>query len=79
MKKEMYTIRDTVSNEMAQPFFQANKKTAIRAFREACNNMPEIKDHAEDMELFFVGTFDTETGLIANEPEMIERGVKNNV
>lgn len=77
MKKELYAIRDTVSNEFAIPFTQVNKSVAIRSFREACKNVPEIKDHAEDMELFYIGNFDSETGIINSEPEMIERGRKN--
>ena len=79
MKNEMYAVRDAVSGIYNSPYHQINKKVAIRTFREACNNVPEIKDHAEDMELWYLGSYDNETGYFCSEPELIEKGVKNNV
>lgn len=79
MNKEMYAVRDSVSGVFNNPYHQINEKVAIRTFREACNNVAEIKDHAEDMELYFIGTYNDETGVFLTDTRLIEKGVKNNV
>ncbi|QCS36611.1 nonstructural protein [Capybara microvirus Cap3_SP_481] len=77
MIKELYAISDIVEGEMKAPFIQPNLETAKRTFREACRNIEGIKEHSEDMQLFSIGTFNTETGDIIPKVEFIERGKKN--
>ena len=78
MLKKFYSTRDAVSGIFNQPFEQYNEAVAKRSFKEATENVEGIKEHAQDMELYFIGEFDNETGIFvpAGVPELILKGVK---
>lgn len=66
MIKELYVIKDTVTGEYGNPMPFLNEASAKRYF---INNVcGENKNIAGDLQLFFVGTFNTETGVITNAP-----------
>lgn len=57
------------------------KGEAMRNFADAVNdpNSKQLHNHAEDFELWLLGTLDDETGQITNKQERLARGkdVKN--
>lgn len=62
MIKELYVIKDTVTSEYGNPMPFLNEASAKRYF---INNVcDENKKIAGDLQLFFVGYYDTETGCI---------------
>lgn len=69
---EIYAMKDTVVGAYKMPFYQQNRAVAQRTAKWiAREGKPE---DIEDKELYFIGRFDDETGLIAgaqNGPEYI--------
>ena len=56
-----------------QPFYQANNAVAIRAFTNAVNDekVNNINQNADDMELWLLGTFNDETGVIESNVQFL--------
>lgn len=70
MIKPLYTIRDTMI-QYYEPCCFINEDVAKREFINAYNKHPN-KDY---MQLWSIGTFDTETGtIIGITPELIMKG-----
>lgn len=68
MQLGMYSIYDKKAEAFTQPFFQATRGLAIRAFTDACNMQDnQFAKHPEDYTLFLIGTFDDETGVLAQD------------
>ena len=67
---KFYTFRQNNSGGR----FKQNNEVDIKVVIEANN-----AEHAQDMELYFIGEFDNETGIFvpAGVPELILKGVKN--
>lgn len=63
MKYLMYSICDKATSYLF-PFPAYTDQAAIRNFSTEINTSPMAKAHPEDFELFCVGEFDMETGLI---------------
>lgn len=64
MTQQIYTVRDTKSEEHLGLMLFKTKAEAQRNFETLLNNAPRIKDHPEDYQLYHVGAFDTESGVI---------------
>ena len=80
MKKNLYAIRDNVSGVFNNPYEMVNDNVAVRTFREICKNNEDIKYHAEDLELYKICEYETDTGIITQSiPELLEKGVKNEI
>lgn len=61
----MYSIRDMKAMNFNSPFVQLNKALAIRVFADISRDpQSTINKHPEDFDLFEVGVFDSETGLV---------------
>lgn len=60
-----YTIYDRKSGIFGNPFFSQNHDTAIRDFTAFCN-LPQNNYIAPDLELYAVGTFDSDCGFLSN-------------
>jgi len=75
MKLKLYSIRDIQTNQYGNPMTLVSNGQAIRTFstevnREDKTNM--MYTNPEDFELYQVGEFETETGIItATQPEQI--------
>lgn len=69
MKLNIYCIKDTVVGEFESPFYMKNHGTAIRACADAIEQgkMP----NAKDKQLYCLGEFDTETGIIASKVDFV--------
>lgn len=72
MIMEMYSIKDTVTGLYSQPFFAQNQAAAIRQFDYLMQNAQMV---AKDCQLYFVGDFDSERGIIL--PDCPTSFVKN--
>lgn len=62
---KIYAIKDVKIGFM-NPFYLENDEVAIRTFKKAANDMAtnSVNDFPEDKELWCLGSFDTDTGII---------------
>lgn len=75
MKSKVYVIRDIVMNSYSFPFFAMHENHAKRI----CSDLilhgegTTVHDHPEDHDLYLIGEYDDQTGLISPEnfPEFI--------
>lgn len=67
MKLPLYSIRDTKAGSFQSPTVSSNDVTIARAFAETVMNKrdPIIAFSPSDFDLYCVGEFDLETGLIS--------------
>lgn len=66
MVSRVYSIRDRKSGLYGTPFFSVNDECATRDFKRICNS--EVNEFiAEDLELFYLGEFNNETGVVEGE------------
>ena len=73
LTKEIYAIQDTVAKAFLIPMFVNNREQALREF-ETLQANPELPIHRypDDFRLWFVGTYDLDTGHItADQPELV--------
>lgn len=65
MQLKAFAIKDTATKAFERPFFQQSSEEAIRSFRHQVNNPQTIWHNApEDFHIFYIGDYDTNTGLI---------------
>ena len=60
----LYSIYDRVAGLYSCPLFMDNDNVAKRQFPLICQNEPRFKMFPEDLELFKVGAFDVNSGVI---------------
>lgn len=66
MKTEMYVIFDKKAKLYNKPFHQFNRDVAIRTVTDLANDTStDFSRNPEDYSLFFLGTFDEQTAVIA--------------
>lgn len=73
MKTNLYTIRDRKASTYGTPFASFNHETAIRDFKGFCAQAQNVY-LAPDLELYFIGTFESETGevnMAHDKPEFL--------
>ena len=75
MNHSIFAVRDTCVGSFLLPMFFQNRAAAVRALGDAVNR-PEkdnnLHQHPEHYQLYFIGGFDDETGLIeSNAPEFV--------
>jgi len=75
MKLKIYSIKDTVVGEYQSPIYMANDGTALRAVTNAVNSAQEnpVKENAVDKQLYCLGEFDTDTGVIESDVRFIAK------
>lgn len=59
MTLNMYNVKDRVSDEFAPPYVAKNDAVALRQFNHLISNL-----NPQDYELYCIGKYDTDTGLI---------------
>lgn len=79
MKLTLVAIKDTKIGAFQQPACVAALGAAIRAFEDATTNPAkdtDISRHPTDFELWKIGIYDDETGLIEQDtmPQFIQGG-----
>ena len=66
-KHIIVAVRDRQLNAYMRPFTAQTRGQAIRSFRDEVNRQgSELNTHPEDYELYQLGTFDEETGVISD-------------
>lgn len=64
-KQFLYSVRDNKTAAYHRPFCSEHKNLAVRSFRTAVNDAgTELNKYPEDFELFEVGEFEVETGML---------------
>lgn len=73
MKLKIYSIKDTIIGEYQSPIYMVNDGTALRAVTNAVNSTQDnpVKENAKDKQLYCLGVFDTDTGIIETEIKFI--------
>ena len=78
MKLVIVSIMDTAAGAYGRPAYVASEGVAVRQFQDEVNRAHEdnqLYKHPDDFQLFYLGTFDDNTGgfdLLAS-PKMIAR------
>lgn len=74
----LFSIYDRVSGSYSVPLCFENDAVAKRAFPSICVNHPQYKMFPEDLDLFKVGSYDTNSGIILalERPEFVMRYVQ---
>lgn len=76
MIKIIIAVMDIGTESFATPFFVHHTVEATRQFISECQNPDsQICKHAKDYELWKLGTFNDQTGVIENEPERLLRAI----
>ena len=65
MEKKLYTVLDAKAEAYLDPFFARTHGEAMRMFSDAANGAGEhpFSKHPEDFTLFYIGTFNVDTGV----------------
>ncbi len=73
----MLTIRDSVAEVYARPFFARSAGEGIRSFSDLLSEPDHpIGQHPDHYTLFEIGSFDEQTGMIvAHEPRSLGNGM----
>lgn len=76
MKVGVYSVKDT-KVAFATPFYSHSDETAIRSFTEAVNSETPnaVKQFVEDKQLYRLGYFDDDTGVITSDVAFLVNGV----
>lgn len=64
MIKPIYSVRDQKQQEYLHPICTTNESTAIREFYSTLEQVPLMRTHPKDFDLYHIGQHDTETGII---------------
>lgn len=74
MKYGIYAIKDVKVGFM-QPFIQVNDGVAVREFRNIVNSSNSVVSaNYTDMELYQLGTYNQDTGLIESNVSFLIKG-----
>lgn len=66
MKKQLMSIYDRVSGQFSSPLLFDNYKCGIRYFGYLLSQNEQVKHDADDYQLFAVGVYETDTGVISD-------------
>lgn len=76
MKSKVYAIRDIVMNTYSLPFYAIHEAHAKRICQDLVQRGEgtTVYDHPEDHDLYLIGEYDDQTGLISpeNYPEFVQ-------
>lgn len=68
MKTKLYSYRDNLVG-FGPVMVENNEQTAVRGFSYAVNNASGMMGFSpKDYDLFYIGEFDTDTGVIVSAP-----------
>lgn len=77
--KVFFSVRDLAVGAFMNPFLAPSKGAAVRSFMDEVNREgSEMYKHPEDYELYSVGKFDDESGVVESfaKPELVMRAVE---
>lgn len=64
---KIYSVKDELTQTFLQPVFVEKEDEILRIFTYQINNTPIWKDNASDFSLYYLGTFDSESGTIKGD------------
>lgn len=64
---EMYAVKDTVAENFLEPLFVDNEAQAKRWFASNIKNIPLWRENAEQFELYRIGEWDGNKGVITGK------------
>lgn len=73
----LYSIRDRAARAFGNPFVMANNATAMRVFEAEVNRSSQdnmLHQAPHDFELYCVGSFNIDTGLVEQNLELVCTG-----
>lgn len=78
MELKMYCVRDSKAEIYNNPFFSITHAEAERTFQSAVRDpKTKVGQYPEDFDLYYVGTYDDNTGKImpTDSPQHIVKGI----
>lgn len=74
MTQFLFAIKDTKVG-FDQPFIQHSEAVALRTVQGMVNSNERnaLKDYVEDKELYAIGMYDTDTGIITSDVHLVAR------
>lgn len=75
MIHQIYALKDNLANVFMQPQLFQNENVALRNFSEIINSTGIFKNNPGDFELWKLGEFDDQKGIIIPEPEKMATGL----
>lgn len=75
MTHQMYSMKDNLAGVYMQPQLFQNENVALRNFTEIINGTGVFKNNPGDFELWKIGTFDDQEGIVIPAPEKIATGL----
>lgn len=73
----IYTFRDIQVPVFQKPFYDTNEPLKVQVMtgrRISISSAEEVeKNHLADLELYYLGTYDDETGVIVSKPQFLLR------
>jgi hypothetical protein len=79
MKLTLCTVKDRAADAFGRPMFVRSIGEAIRSFSDEVNRKAEdnqLYNHSDDFDLFELGEFDDNTGLMTlhDQPKLVSLG-----
>lgn len=71
MIMKLYSIKDTVVGHFRSPAQFNNDSEAIRAVKYALKSVNDLSRNCKDYQMWCLGEFDTETGVIKSDVHLI--------
>ena len=66
---KIFTLRDVRTEAFNRPMFLQNESVLDRSIRDACQDENSLLSlHPEDYQVYYLGTFDEQTGKIEAQP-----------
>lgn len=75
MIHQIYGFKDNLANVFMQPQLFQNENVALRNFSEIINGTGIFKNNPADFELWKLGEFNDQSGIIVPNPEKIATGL----
>lgn len=78
MKMQLFALRDTALEAYGAVMTYSATGQAVREFTDQVNDkQSQINKHPEDYMLFFLGTYDNDTGMILqpDQPKQMARAI----
>lgn len=70
----MYSVKDNLTNKFLQPLFIPTDEEAIRMFKYMLNNDAIWKSNPSHFDLWKIGWFDDEVGMLETDNKLIQGG-----
>lgn len=71
MIMKLYSLKDVVVGHFRNPAQFNNDQECIRAIKVALNSVNDLSRQCEDLQMWYLGEFDTETGVITSDIKLL--------